>query len=196
MAQYSPPNRNYPQELPDRWRFEDGTVRTNLQELSDAELEALGWHGPITMPENIEGTSKYTHNYFWNPETLSFDTVELSEYEKQERVDYKGFWNYLLNGISFYVETTDENESPTRTNTGGIAYQKIKDTAKVSLEANVIATEFIALLSDAKSGDADVKKIQEVLLEILSTISFTAEEIAEIQTIFTESGMFAVYTLK
>ena len=190
---YSPPSRNYPQELPDRWRFEDGTVRTDLQELSDVELEALGWHGPITMPEDIEDTSYYTHDYIWNRETLSFVVVEVDEYSKRKRVDYKKFWNSLVNGVS--VESTDENGEPTFVTTGGIAYQKIKDTAKVSLEANVIATEFIALLSDAKSGDANVEKIQEVLLEILSTISFTDEELAEIQKAFTVSGMFAIYTL-
>jgi hypothetical protein len=190
---YSPPSRNYPQELPDRWRFEDGTVRTDLQELSDAELEALGWHGPITMPEDIEGTLYYTHDYIWNRETLSFVVVEVDEYTKQRRVNYKQFWNSLVNGVD--IEFTDENGELTFVNSGGIAYQKIKNTAKVSLEVNVIATEFIALLSDAKSGDADAEKIQEVLLEILSTISFTAEELAEIQQAFTESGMFAVYTL-
>ena len=94
-----------------------------------------------------------------------------------------------------YVVSTDENEEITPANSGGIAYQKIKNSAKVSLEANVAATEFIALLSDAKSGNANVEKIQGSLLEILSAISFTAEELAEIQQAFTENGMFAVYTL-
>jgi hypothetical protein len=190
---YSPPSRNYPQELPDYWKFEDGTIRTDLQELSDEELEALGWHGPITMPEDIEGTSYYTHDYIWNRETLSFVVVEVDEYTKQRRVNYKQFWNFLVNGVS--IGDIDENGEPIVATTGGIAYQKIKDTAKVSLEVNVIATEFIALLSDAKSGDANIEKIQGVLLEILSTISFTAEELAEIQQAFTESGMFSVYTL-
>jgi hypothetical protein len=190
---YSPPSRNYPQELPDYWRFEDGTVRTDLQELSGAELEELGWHGPITMPKDIEGTSHFTHDYIWDKETLSFVVIEISDIDKKKRVDYKIFWNSLVNGVD--VESTDENGEPTVVTTGGIAYQKIKDAAKVSLEANVIATEFIALLSDAKSGDANVEKIQEVLLEILSTISFTVEELAEIQEAFTQSGMFAVYTL-
>ena len=192
-AQYSPPNRNYPQELPDYWRFEDGTVRTDLQSLTDSELEALGWHGPITMPKDISDTSSFTHNYTWNRDTLSFDVEEIDEYNKQKRVDYKQFWNSLVNGVN--VVSTDENEEITPANSGGIAYQKIKNSAKVSLEANVAATEFIALLSDAKSGDANVEKIQGSLLEILSAISFTAEELAEIQQAFTESGMFAVYTL-
>jgi len=168
---YSPPSRNHPQKLPDFWKFEDGTVHTDLQTLSDDELHALGWHGPIEMPST---EIYFTHRIEWNSDTLSFDCTELEDYEKDEGVNYKRFWKDLLEGT---------------------AYQKIKNSAKVSLEANVAATEFIALLSDAKSGDANVEKIQGSLLEILSAISFTAEELAEIQQAFTESGMFAVYTL-
>jgi len=51
-------------------------------------------------------------------------------------------------------------------------------------------------MSDAKNNHANVTKIQEILLEIIENITFTAEELAEIQEAFTESGMFAVYTLE
>jgi len=175
MALYSPPSRNYPQELPDYWRFENGTVRTDLQTLTNTQLRELGWHGPITMPQDIPGTSYFTHNYTWNPDTLSFDVEEVEQYEKRRRVDYKEFWNGLINGSG--------------------AYQKIKDSAKTSLEVNTTVTEFIALLSDAKTGNANVEKIQEVLTEILSSVTFTASELTEIQNLFVSSGMFAVYTL-
>jgi hypothetical protein len=50
MKLYSPPTFGYPQELPDRWRFEDGTVRTDLQSLSDTQLNQLNWLGPISNP--------------------------------------------------------------------------------------------------------------------------------------------------
>lgn len=173
-GQYSPPSRNHPQELPDYWRFEDGTLRTDLPELSDKELHKLGWHGPIEMPP-LSGTSHYTHTYEWNSETLSFNAIELNQYEKEKRVNYQRFWDLLL----------DTN-----------AYVTIKSTASQSLSANTLATEFIALLNDAKRGNANVKKIQEALLEIVSTISFTTEELQEIQKVFTETGMFAIYTLE
>jgi hypothetical protein len=182
---YSPPNRAYPQELPDYWKFEDGTIHTDLQELSDVELEALGWYGPITLPEEIPNTSNFTHNYTWNPNTLSFDAEEIDQYEKERRVDYKGFWQLLLTGdIPGNIE-----------NTGAVAYKKIKDAAKLSLEVNTIVTEFIALITDAKYGNPDMPKIQESFSQILLSISFTDEELMEIQQIFTKSGMFAVYTL-
>lgn len=168
---YSPPHRGYPQELPSRWKFEDGTVRTDLQELSDDELHALGWHGPIEMPSH---DSYFTHKNEWNPDTLSFDSTELEESEKVLMVDYRRFWGSLLNST---------------------VYQRIKSEAKLSLEVNVIATEFIALLSDARQRNPNAEKIQESLTEIVTSISFTDEELAELQRIFTFSGMFAAYTL-
>jgi hypothetical protein len=171
---YSPPNGNHPQQLPTYWRNAPGEEpRTDIPELSNEELNALGWKGPITMPPT-PGTSYYTHNYEWNTETREYDVTEVDEYEKRRRVNYQQFWNLLLN-------TT--------------AYTTIKAAASQSLVANTIATEFIALLSDAKNMNANVVKIQEVLTEIIENISFTEEELAEIQTAFTQSGMFAIYTL-
>ena len=166
------PNGAYPQELPDRWRFQDGTVRTDLQTLSDDELALLGWV-PAAMPPT-PGTSYFTHNYEWNSETVSFDVTEIDEFEKRRRVNYRIFWNAL-------IDTS--------------AYSSIKSAASQSLSANTLATEFIALISDAKSGNANVEKIQESLNQILLNISFTDEELAEIQETFEDSGMFAVYTL-
>jgi len=184
---YSPPHKGYPQELPDYWKFQDGTIRTDLQELSDAELLALEWYGPIEMPTYSE-TEIFTHRYDWNPDTLSFDKVEVGEEEKKSRVNYKEFWSLLVNG-SVNPETGEKS--------GGAVYQKIKSVAKQSLEVNVSATEFISLMGDARQGNefANVEKIQEVLTEIVTLVTFTTEELAELQEIFTKTGMFAVYSI-
>jgi hypothetical protein len=173
---YSPPNGNHPQMLPDSWReiLPDGPIRYDLPDLTDAELNALDWKGPIQMPP-FAGTSYFTHDHQWNKETREYDATEVPEYEKQRRVQYQKFWDILLN-----------------TN----AYTKIKIAASQSLLANTLATEFIALMSDAKRGQANIIKIQEVLTEIVSGIAFTTEELEEIQIAFTQSGMFAIYTLE
>ncbi len=183
---FSPPNGNHPQSIPDLWRSAPGEeVRTDLPSLSNEELNALGWKGPIEMPP-LEGTSYFTHSYEWNKETREYDATELDEFERRRRVNYQQFWDLLLNGVPGDDELTL---------TGGIAYQKIKNVSMQSLEANTIGTEFIALLSDAKNSHANVEKIQEVLTQIIENIPFTVEELAEIQEIFILSGMFAVYTL-
>jgi hypothetical protein len=174
-GRYSPPNGNDPQTIPDLWRPAPGEeVRTDLPDLTDAELNALGWKGPIQMPP-FAGTSYFTHDHQWNKETREYDATEVTEYEKQRRVQYQQFWDKLLN-----------------TN----AYTTIKTASTQSLQANTLATEFIALMSDAKRGQANIVKIQEVLTEIVSGIAFTTEELAEIQTAFTQSGMSAIYTLE
>jgi hypothetical protein len=171
---YSPPNGNAPQPLPDYWRpSPDEEIRTDLPELTDEELNALGWKGPIQMTPT-PGTSYYTHNYEWNKETREYDVTELDEFEKRRRVNYQQFWDSLINTS---------------------AYATIKATASQSLEVNTVATEFIALLSDAKNKHANVEKIQEILLEIMENIPFSETELEEIQKVFTDSGMFAVYTL-
>lgn len=184
---YSPPHKGYPQELPDYWKFQDGTIRTDLRELSDAELLALEWYGPIEMPP-FPGTNYFTHNYNWNPDTISFDVVEASEGEKRERVNYREFWSLLVNG-TVNLETGETS--------GGTVYQKIKSSAKQSLEVNVSATEFISLMADARQGNefANVEKIQEVLTEITTLVTFSDSELAELQEIFTKTGMYAVYTI-
>jgi len=171
---FSPPNGNDPQIIPDYWRENpEDEVRTDLPELTDEELNALGWKGPIQMPP-LEGTSHYTHDYEWNKQTREYEAIEVDEFEKQQRVDYQKFWDDL-------IDTS--------------AYATIKTTSSQSLPANTITTEFIALLNDAKNGHENVTKIQEVLLEILENISFTEEELEEIETAFTDSGMYSVYTL-
>lgn len=171
---FSPPNGNSPQVIPDSWKNSpDEELLTNLWQLSDEELNSLGWKGPIQMPP-LPGTSLYTHSFEWNTQTREYDVIEFDESEKKKRVDYQKFWDELI--------VTS-------------AYATIKITSSQSLSANTIATEFIALLSDAKNGYANVEKIQEVLLEFIANIPFTEEELQEIQRAFTESGMFAVYTL-
>lgn len=167
---YSPPNGNDPEILPDKWKSSpDAETTIDLVELTDEELNALGWKGPIQMPP-LPGTSYYTHSYEWNRETRSYDAFELPF----KTVDYNLFWEYLISTS---------------------AYSVIKEYASQSLKVNTITTEFIALLTDAKNGRAKVDAIQSVLSEIVQNVSFTEEQFAEIQNIFLNSGMFTTYTL-
>jgi hypothetical protein len=172
---YSPPNGNDPQILPDMWKSSpDDETTIDLAELTDEELNALGWKGPIQMPP-LPGTSYFTHDYQWNKQTREYDATEAPEHDRKNRVQYQQFWERLLN-------TT--------------AYLTIKTASTQSLQANTLATEFIVLMSDARKGQINESKIQEILFEILENIEFTTEELEEIKEAFTESGMFIVYTLE
>jgi len=170
MSVYSSPDKGYPQELPDRWKFADGTVRTDLKTLSDDELNAIGFV-KIEMPTEA---SYYTHKNEWNPDTRSFVSTELDAFDKEAIVNYMGFWDGLL-------DTS--------------VYQTLKTAASSALSANVLLTEFIALLDDAKRGYAKHIKIQESITAILAGISLSSDELAELQTLFNNTGMSSTYTL-
>jgi hypothetical protein len=60
---------------------------------------------------------------------------------------------------------------------------------------NVSYTEFIALLDDAKRGHANVSKLQTVISEILAGVTFSTDELSELQTLFDSTGMSGVYNL-
>lgn len=70
---FSPPTGGYPQEVPDYWRFADGTIRKDLQSLSDESLNNLGWTGPISIPVakqvNEEGEVTNEDEYDFDAET-------------------------------------------------------------------------------------------------------------------------------
>lgn len=169
---FSPPNGNEPQMIPDYWReTPESEPRTDLPDLSDAELNALGWKGPIENPT----FDPYSHEVIWNRETREWNIIELDLEQKKIRVDYQKFWNQLI---------------------ASGAYNTIKTLAKQSLEVNTIVTEFIAFLNDAKNNNANTTKIQDIIFEIIKNIPFTQEELTEIQNAFTESGLYSIYTLE
>ena len=173
-------NGNFPQILPDYWKFSDGTVRTDLQEISDAELNSLGWLGPINMPyvdrpytflgNVIDSLSKYE----WNSETLEFDYIGVDEYELERGIDYSNFWDEFI-------------DTP--------AYAKIQAEAKTRLDINVSFTELASSISDGKNGFANRKKIQSVFDDIFLNVDFTQEEIDSILRVFSFNLMLLVYTL-
>jgi hypothetical protein len=169
---FSSPNGGFPQVLPDHWKSSDEAEdRTDLLELTDEELNVLGWKGPIQKPAN---TSNFTHDYQWNEETREYTSTVLSEFDRLDRVDYNLFWELLL-------------DCP--------YYSRIKTSSGESLSVNTIATEFIVLISDAKMGNANVIKIQESLTSLLSSVVPTEGEGGKIKGIMTISGMIYSYSL-
>jgi hypothetical protein len=174
---WSPPNGAAPQLIPDRWKdnFED-ELRFDLPDKTDEELVSLGWK-KVDHPSFATLGATFFHNsYEWNSSTRTYDATELTDYEKQLNVNYSEFWRNFL----------DSN-----------FYTTFKAAASSQLAANVIYTEFISLIEDAKADPktANVSKIQASLKEIIAGVTFSAEEIAELQKLIDITGMCAVYTL-
>lgn len=172
---WSPPNGAAPQMLPDRWKDNpEDELRFDIPDKTDDELVALGWKKVDYPSYDTNGAAYFSNSYAWNSETRVYDATELADYEKANRVDYFRFWHDLLDAD---------------------VYTTMKTAASTALVANTLLTEFIALLDDAKRGFDNTPKIQASITGILAGITFSADELAELQTLFDSTGMSAVYTL-
>ena len=88
--------------------------------------------------------------------------------------DYLAFWDALMTSS---------------------VYGSIREQSFVSLPMNTLATEFIALIGDAKAGRANEAAIQASMSAILSTGTFTEADLAELQEILILSNLSSTYQL-
>ena len=88
--------------------------------------------------------------------------------------DYLAFWDALM------VSTV---------------YASIREQSFVSLPMNTLATEFIALIGDAKAGRANEAAIQQSMDAILATGTFTEEQLVELGAALAAGNLDGIYTL-
>jgi hypothetical protein len=74
--------------------------------------------------------------------------------------DYLAFWEALMSSS---------------------VYASIREQSFTSLPMNTLATEFIALIGDAKAGRPNETLIQQSIIAILETGTFTEEHLIELQ---------------
>jgi hypothetical protein len=74
-------------------------------------------------------------------------------------------------------------------------YTAIREQSFVSLPMNTLATELIALLGDAKAGRANETAIQQSMGAILTTGTFTAAQLTELQTALESGHLETIYNL-
>jgi hypothetical protein len=74
-------------------------------------------------------------------------------------------------------------------------YGSIRTQSMASLPMNTLATEFIALLGDAKAGRANEAAIQASINAILSTGTFDEEDLAEFAETLVAGRLDDIYTL-
>jgi hypothetical protein len=89
-------------------------------------------------------------------------------------LDYWAFWEALV---------------------GSSVYAAIREQALTSLPMTVQATELIALLGDAKSGRPNEAAIGASMAAILTTGTFTATHLGELQAALAAGNLTDVYTL-
>jgi hypothetical protein len=74
-------------------------------------------------------------------------------------------------------------------------YTAIREQSFTSLPMNTLATEFIALIGDAKAGRANEAAIQASMAAILATGTFTAAQLTELQTALVAGHLESIFTL-
>ena len=74
-------------------------------------------------------------------------------------------------------------------------YASIRTQSMASLPMNTLATEFIALIGDAKAGRPNEAAIQASINAILSTGSFTSDDIEEFQAALATGHLSETFTL-
>jgi hypothetical protein len=74
-------------------------------------------------------------------------------------------------------------------------YASIRTQSMASLPMNTLATEFIALLGDAKAGRANEAAIQASITAILSTGTFDEEDLAEFAETLVAGQLADIYAL-
>jgi hypothetical protein len=170
----------------------------SLSGKSSDEIKSLGWT-EVTIPDIDISIPKdsilpdyqfftYKKGYVWNKDNLSYDLVDLTDDEKLELVNFKFFWELLTIGV--YDESKDRSvQHP--------IYSKIRDNAKVNLSSNLLVTELISQINDAKINkfSLNISQLQTTINELFSVISIDADEYAFLQSIFAKSGMDAIITL-
>ena len=74
-------------------------------------------------------------------------------------------------------------------------YTAIREQSFVSLPMNTLATEFIALIGDAKAGRANEAAIQQSMGAILTTGTFTEEQLGELGAALAAGNLDGIYAL-
>jgi len=150
MNLYSPPNGGHPQELPDRWKFADGTVRTDLKSLSNADLLSLKWIGPITQPqpftEELDENGDPVLDEDGNP-------VINGDYDRETHkvVWYRAARKYLI--VENQIDETPYNSGELVSAVGGIAdWNTFKTTAVASVALNTFVGSIMTTLPVAATA--------------------------------------------
>jgi len=88
--------------------------------------------------------------------------------------DYLAFWDALM------VSTV---------------YASIREQSMTSLPMNTLATEFIALISNAQAGRANQPAIQQSINAILAAGTFTEDQLVELQSVLEAGNLETIYFL-
>lgn len=165
-----------------QWRTDDG------QRPSDEWLGVNGYYGviysdapvinPLAERATLSPLSEWVIDHAAKTVTTNWAVDELTEEEaaaaERAMADYNAFWDALVDSS---------------------VYASIREQSFVSLPMNTLATEFIALLGDAKAGRPNEAAIQASMAAILGTGTFSEEQVAGLQAALEAGGIAGIYSI-
>ncbi len=164
-----------PGPLPKRLKI-DGVTRTDPSSFTAAELNRAGYTGPFRKPS----FDPETQIVRWDGDRYS--VLELSTEELEERriakakaaADYRGFWKSLLSSS---------------------VYQTLRMAAAADLGANMLVTELIAALSDAKMGEPNETVIGAAMGELLESLNLPSDDLDALYAALKAYGLYELYPI-
>jgi hypothetical protein len=161
-------------------------IMINLPEwnFDDSNIHAIQWYDTEGEIE-YKGTPNPTNTSFQDTSILEPYINSLEAYlDAQSAIvpppppppgpNYLSFWDTLLFSS---------------------VYASIRTQSFTSLPMNTLATEFIALIGDAKAGRPNTVAIQSSMSAIFSTGTFTEENVEEFNNILTVGHLDDIYSL-
>ena len=124
-----------------------------------------------TLPPNNNGTPEWRAYQEWLD---AGNTPEPAPEPPAPGPDYLAFWDALM------VSSV---------------YGAIREQSFTSLPMNTLATEFIALMGDAKAGRANEAAIEQSMAAVLFTGTFTEAHLTELQVALETGNLSSIYPL-
>jgi hypothetical protein len=127
-----------------------------------------------TPPTAQDGEQALWTNGAWQVQPIPEPEPEPAPEPTEPQPNYVIFWDALI---------------------ASAVYASIRTQSMASLPMNTLATEFIALLGDAKAGRANEAAIQASMSAILSTGTFDEEDLAEFAETLVAGRLDDIYAL-
>jgi len=131
-------------------------------------------HDPATQNLNQATPTLVDGQWLQTWQVTDASAEEIAE-RQRAAADYLAFWDALMTSS---------------------VYGSIREQSFVSLPMNTLATEFIALVGDAKAGRANETAIQASISAILSVGTFSEEQLQELGAAFAAGSLDSIYTIE
>ena len=164
-----------PAPLPQRLKI-NGVTRTDSSSFTAEELNQAGYTGPFQKPSCDPATQVVV----W--QGTGYAVLDLADSEIEKRrldavkagADYRGFWRALL---------------------ASSVYQTLRAAAAADLGANMLVTELIAALSDAKLGEPNEEIIGSAMQELLEELALPGDDVEALYYALKSNGLYELYPI-